>query len=124
MWTYRCYNDSSAPNLWRNWYDNNPDYQGSHDSVFGMLEQQDQWREPHAKILDKNNGIIEVRLTGIVRHRVLGFYGSVRREFIVVATCHHKGEVYTPKNIRKTAAERRKRIEADIGEAPSCERPY
>jgi transcriptional regulator with XRE-family HTH domain len=90
MWTYRCYDDGRKPNLWQRWYDSSPDFQGSHDSIFEMLESRVNWGPPHAKFLDSENRIIEVRLTGKVKHRILGFYGDTRGEFIVLGTCFHK----------------------------------
>src|SRR5258707_5714549 len=87
MWTYRCYDDGKMPDLWRRRYDAHPDGQGSHDTVFHVLEQLVQWREPHTKILDKNADVIEVRLSGKdkIEYRILGFYGKTNEEFIGLA---------------------------------------
>lgn len=125
MWTYRCYDDGRSPCLWKRWYDDegNKVYRGSHDSAFGILEQQTQWREPNAKFFDKDHRIIEVRLSGKVECRILGFYGKSRYEFIVIATCYHKDKVYSPKDIRTIAQQRKAEIESDIGRAPICDRP-
>ena len=125
MWNYRCYDDGQSPCLWKRWYANDADKaaQGSHDSVFGILEQQLQWREPYAKLLDKNNGIIEVRLSGRVQWRILGFYGDERCVFVVVAICYHKEKVYTPRDVIKTARRRKAEIQIDLGKALVCERP-
>jgi hypothetical protein len=107
MWKYRCYNDGRHPNLWRRWYDSNPKFQGSHDSIFEMLESRQNWGPPHAEFLDKENRIVEVRLTGKVKHRILGFYSDVRGEFIVLGPCIHKQGVYTPHGIRETVVDRK-----------------
>ncbi len=125
MWAYRCYDDGEATNLWQRWYDATPPAQGSHTRVFEVLEQLDQWKAPYAKVLDKNNDIIEIRLSGSnrIEYRVLGFYGTTRREFIVVATCSKKQNVYSPKGILKTAIKRKKEILADPRKASSCVRP-
>lgn len=123
MWTFRCYDDGGTPNLWQRWYDENSDYQGSHDSIFEMLESRQNWGPPYTEFLDKENRIVEVRLTGKVKHRILGFYGDVRNEFIVVATCFHKQDVYTPADIKDTAARRKREIAQKKTKAISCVRP-
>jgi len=123
MWSYRCYDDGKVPNLWQRWYDAHPEVQGSHDAVFHFLEQRDQWREPFSKVFDKNLKIIEVRLNGKVKYRILGFYGSAQHEFIVVATCSHKQSVYDPPDVKMTAGKRKKEIEANPGKAQLCVRP-
>jgi hypothetical protein len=124
MWTYRCYDDGSQPNLWRCWFDSAPDCHGSHESVFKGLEQMDQWKKPWTDFFDKKNRIIEVRLVGNVEWRVFGFFSAAqRREFIVLATGFHKQKVYTPPKIRKTLVARKKEVEANLGKAPICVRP-
>jgi hypothetical protein len=90
MWTFRCYDDGGEPDLWHRWYASNPDYQGSHDAVFDVLENRQAWGPPFAEFLDKQNRIVEVRLSGRVKHRILGFYSAARWEFIIVGTCFHK----------------------------------
>jgi hypothetical protein len=123
MWTYRCYNDGGEPNLWQRWYEANPDYQGTHDSIFEMLESRVNWGPPHAEFLDTENRIIEVRLTGKVKYRILGFYGEVRGEFVVLGTCFHKQNVYTPPSIRDTVVVRKNEIQSNQGRAVACVRP-
>jgi hypothetical protein len=123
MWKYRCYDDGRRPNLWQRWYDSSPDFQGSHDSIFEMLESRNTWGPPHADFLDKENRIVEVRLTGKVKHRILGFYGEARGEFIVLGTCAHKQTVYTPRNIRETVVSRKTEIQKNPGRAHACVRP-
>lgn len=124
MWTYRCYDDGREPNLWRRWFDSAPDVHGSHDSVFGGLEQLDQWKPPWSEYFDKNNRIVEVRLDGSVQWRVFGFFSSVqRREFIVLDIGYHKQRVYTPAGIRKILVRKKKEVEANPRKAPSCVRP-
>jgi hypothetical protein len=124
MWVYRCYVDGQQPNLWRRWYDAHPDYQGSHDSIFNALEQRLEWKEPWTKFFDKKNRILEVRLNGNVKYRILGYCSSsVRMEFIVIAICSHKQQVYDPPDIRKTAVKRKAEIESDPERAVTCVRP-
>ena len=124
MWNYRCYDDGRTPSLWQRWYDQNKDKRGTHDSVFRMLEQQKQWTNTvHTKIFDKNNGIIEVRLTGNPKHRILGFYGEAQREFVILGTCTHKQHVYDPPSIRKTVVSRKKEILENKLKAQVCVRP-
>ena len=102
--------------------DTTPAYQGTHDSVFGMLEQQNQWtRTVWTKRFE--DGIVEVRLNGKVKWRVLGYYGDVQREFVVVLICNHKGKVYVPKGALRTAAARMNAIKAGREKAVSCVRP-
>lgn len=124
MWAYRCYDDGTKPNLWKAWYDSNDDVHGSHDSVFSMLEQLTNWREPHAKFFDKTERIIEIRLSGDREWRVFGIYSpSASMEFIVLAVGYHKQKVYTPADIRKTLKSRKKEVHKDITKALSCDRP-
>jgi hypothetical protein len=123
MWTYRCYDDGGAPNLWQRWYDSSPDFQGSHDSIFEMLESRVNWGPPHTEFLDTENRIIEVRLTGKVKHRILGFYGDTHGEFIVLGTCFHKQSVYSPPDIKQTVIDRKNEIQRNQGRAIACARP-
>ena len=123
MWKYRCYDDGGQPNLWQRWYDANPGFQGSHDLIFEMLESRLKWGPPHTEFLDTDNRIVEVRLTGKVKHRILGFYGDTRGEFIVLGTCIHKQHIYTPHGIRDTVVDRKNEIQKNRGRAISCVRP-
>ena len=100
----------------------NPDFRGSHDAVFDRLEPLDSWRQPDADILDKENGIIEVRLRGRVKHRILGFYDG-KNTFVVVGTCYHKQDVYTPKDIKQTVVKRKIEIQQNPEKAMRCDRP-
>ena len=124
MWTYRCYDDGSSPNLWSNWYYNTPDVMGSHDSVFSALEQMTNWRPPYTKIIShKREAIVEVRLSGAVEWRVFGFYGPTRMEFVALGVGYHKQRVYYPADILNTVVRRKKETELDITRAISCARP-
>lgn len=123
MWTYRCYDDGRQPNLWQRWYDANPDFQGTHDAIFETLESRLNWGPPHADYLDSNYRIVEVRLTGKVKHRILGFYGNVRGEFVVLGTCFHKQNVYHPPGIKVTVIDRKNEIQNNQGKAIACVRP-
>lgn len=124
MWTYRCYDDGREPNLWQRWYDSNAEYRGSHDAVFGMLEQMTDWRMPLVDLLIEKHRIFEVRLTGKVRHRILGIYSAyARKEFIILATCTHKQRVYDPHDIKKTAVKRKNEILQDLERTKPCVRP-
>jgi Phage derived protein Gp49-like (DUF891) len=120
-WQGQCYDDGKTRNLWRQWYDDTPACQGSHDSTFRIIEQLTMWRGPHARKL--SNGVIEIKLTGGVEWRIFGLYGKAQQVFIVVAIGYHKGKVYTPKGILKTAKKRMKEVESNPGKAVSCERP-
>lgn len=125
-WTYRCYDDGGAPNLWRRWYDANPDFHASHDSTFDILEQRENWGEPHCKYINKNERILEVRLTGKIKYRIFGIYdplSSARRQFIVLAIGSHKGSVYSPRNVLKTIVSRKVEVLNGSVAAPSCARP-
>ena len=123
MWKYRCYDDGGNPSLWKRWYDATVDVQGSHDSIFQGLESMVNWREPWTKFFDKEERIIEVRLSGDVEWRVFGFHSGERQEFVILGTAFHKGKVYTPHDIRTTLIKRKKEIEADPKKAKPCERP-
>jgi hypothetical protein len=109
--------------LWQRWYESNPIFQGSHDAIFEILESRQNWGPPYAKFLNKQDRIIEVRLIGKVKHRILGFYGNVRGEFIVLGTCIHKQKVYTPHGIRETVVIRKTEIQNNQGRAIACVRP-
>jgi len=67
--------------------------------------------------------LIEVRLSGRVMWRILGFYGSERRQFVVVGACNHKGKVYEPKEALNTARRMIKEIKAGKKVTVPCERP-
>jgi hypothetical protein len=123
MWTYRCYDDGRKPNLWQRWYDDNPEFRGSHDSVFEMLECRTAWGRPHADFLNKDARLVEVRLSGNPKHRILGFYGDGRLEFVVVGVCIHKQRVYTPHGIKETAIFRKNEIQRNPEKAIICVRP-
>ena len=122
LWTFRCYDDGGVPNLWQRWYTAEPDYNGTHDSVFRILETQLQWTNTIYTVV-LPGGILEVRLSGARQWRVLGYYGSARREFVVTAIGYHKGKVYTPKDLLKQAVSRRVELENGTRNAPICERP-
>ena len=122
MWTYRCYDDGSDPNLWQRWYVQNPDAHGSHDAVFRMLEQMKAWREPHAKLLKNYDQLVEIRLSGDLEHRIFGMYAA-GRQFIVLATGYHKQKVYSPKDVLKTATKRKKEVLLDPERTVPCVRP-
>lgn len=122
LWTYRCYDDGGAPNLWTRWYDQHPEMQGSHDSVFRMLEAQPQWNNTvYTKTLPGK--VIEVRLSGPIQWRVMGHYGNAQREFVVTDIGYHKGARDTPKGLKGNAALHRKLIKAGAANAHVCNRP-
>jgi hypothetical protein len=56
------------------------------------LESRVNWGPPHTEFLDAENRIIEVRLTGKVKHRILGFYGDTRGEFICAGNLFSQAE--------------------------------
>jgi phage-related protein len=125
MWRWLCYDDKDPRGpLWSRWYCEADDsIRGRHDVVFDFLEVRNggQWREPHTKKLGK--GIIEIRITGDVQHRLLGFFGPKKDEFTFVLACTHKQNVYTPKNAKATAAKRKRAIEAGEAFVCVCDRP-
>jgi len=124
MWTYRVFDEGGEPNLWQRWYDENPQFRGTHDAVFRILEQLDNWKPPYADFLNKDKRIVEVRLNGNIKHRILGFVSPVtRREFIVLGTCTHKQRVYDPPDIKKTVVKRKKDVERDLTRTIACARP-
>lgn len=122
LWTFKCYVDGTQPNLWQAWYDAHPEVQGSHDSIFGIIEQQPQWtNDKYTKKL--SNGVIEVRLNGSPKWRIFGHYGDGRREFVVTAIGWHKGKQYKPQGVVGLAAIRRGEIESGTANAAACRRP-
>ncbi|MER9248921.1 hypothetical protein [Mesorhizobium sp. M0590] len=77
---------------------------------------------PYSKVLE--DGLVEVRLNGLVKWRIFGFFDrTVRREFVVVAIGNHKQNVYTPKGVLSSAYYLKKEIEAGREKADRCERP-
>jgi len=44
------------------------------------------------------------------QYRVLGIFGSVRKQAVLLLGCYHKGNVYTPPDALSTAVKRAKRI--------------
>lgn len=122
LWTYKCYDDGHMPNLWQRWYGENTAYQGTHDGVFDIIEQQEAWINPYyTKALGSD--LVEVRLSGTVQWRIFGFYGAKRRQFVVVTTGNHKENVYDPRDVKKTAIKIINAIKSGTKEAKDCERP-
>lgn len=124
QWTYRCYDDGKSPDLWRRWYDANPDIHGTHDSTFDILEQQDRWAKPHCDFINKDERLLEIRLNGKVKFRIFGYYDlEVRKQFVVLGIGNHKGPVYSPKDILKTIILRKKEVLNGAATAHHCPRP-
>lgn len=120
-WTFRCYSDGRSPSLWQRWYDANPSAQGAFDATLNIILQQEVWRAPNTKAFDQ---LIEIRFKGGgVQHRIFGFYGGQKQQFIVLGTGYHKDKVYHPKDILKTCKYRRKEVEDDPAKATDCARP-
>jgi hypothetical protein len=44
------------------------------------------------------------------QYRVLGIFGAVRKQAVLLLGCYHKGNVYTPPDALSTAVKRAKRI--------------
>lgn len=123
LWTYRCYDDGKGPpNLWQRWYDEHPKFQGTHDTIFRMIEQQPAWTN---EIYTKSfNGVVEVRLNGSPKWRVWGYYGKAQREFVVTVVAWHKDKKYGPdKNPVSTTLIRKQEVEGGSADAPVCKRP-
>jgi hypothetical protein len=119
-WTCKCYDDGVQTNLWQRWFDENSDFQGHHDSVFDFLEQQLSWRMPQYRPM---GDIGEVRVFATVQHRVFGFFGPQRQQFIVLITGYHKDKVYKPKEVIAVANRRMKEILKNPNKAIACARP-
>jgi hypothetical protein len=122
-WTYRCYDDGKAPDMWQRWYTSHAATQGKHNSVFDLVQQQQSWKLPHYKKLRGNSEVSEVILRGQVQHRIFGYLSDVPNEFVIVAIGYHKDRVYMPKDVINTAAKRRREIIANPTKAISCVRP-
>jgi hypothetical protein len=123
MWQWFCYDDGEEEDLWSRWYAASDDeHQARHDVVFDFLEARNgnEWREPFSKKI--NDNLVEVRITGAVQHRLLGFFGSNQR-FTFVITCTHKQNIYDPKDAKKTAAKRKKAIEEGATNVRKSKRP-
>lgn len=45
------------------------------------------------------------------QYRVLGVFGSVRRQAVLLVGCYHKGKVYTPPNAVETACTRANKLQ-------------
>lgn len=121
---FYCYDTNENPNLWAAWYAaQSSKVRAKHDVVLEFLEQRlgSLWRLPHADLL--GDGLIEIRITGDVQWRVLGFFGPSKFDFTVVLVCYHKGRVYTPKSAIKTAKRIMAEIETDLRKRKRCVRP-
>ena len=120
-WTFKCYDDGKPTNLWQRWYDENVAAQGAHDATLDILLQQEVWRGINTKAFDE---IVEIKFKGAgIQHRIFGFYGSARQQFIITGTGYHKDKVYYPKEILKTCVKRRREVERDPEKAKVCTRP-
>ena len=62
LWTYRCYDEGTSPNLWRQWYDAHPEVQARTTQSSELLSNSLSGLIRTTQKLD--NGIIEVRLRG------------------------------------------------------------
>jgi hypothetical protein len=124
MWRYWWYADPKGPDPWRAWYDKqDAQVKGRHDNVFRILESRSDWREPYAKKL--HDGLLEIRLTGRVQHRLLGFcWPNTPFEFVFVIACTHKGALYKPKNALGTASQRKTELLDGSTWIKSCVRPH
>jgi hypothetical protein len=40
------------------------------------------------------------------QYRVLGVFGSLRKQAVLLVGCYHKGKIYTPPNALETASKR------------------
>ena len=120
--TYRCYDDRSVPNLWAKWHDGQSGRcKGTHSTVFDFIEQVEILGPPHTKKIKSGDGVVEVIIKAELQWRIFGFRtGNV---FTVVAIGYHKGRVYTPRDVLKTAKKRMNLIKSGKAEAKNCERP-
>jgi hypothetical protein len=101
--------------------------QAKHDTVFEFLEVRLDWSGPHFKHLQgKYSGLGEVILKCRVEWRIFGHRRTSPqgvREFVVTHIGNHKGTVYTPKDVLKTALKRVKETEVDPRKSAPCDRP-
>jgi hypothetical protein len=44
------------------------------------------------------------------QYRILGVFGQIRKQAVLIPGCYHKGEVYTPQNALDTACKRAKSL--------------
>jgi len=44
------------------------------------------------------------------QYRLLGVFGELRKQAVVILGCYHKGDVYTPKDAMETACKRAKML--------------
>lgn len=127
QWTYQCYVDGTDPNLWAAWYaQRSLEDRAIHDAIFEQLESLDTWATaPWTKKLHgTKTAVIEVRMRrASVEWRLCGGYGVPRQEFILTAIGYHKDQVYTPRDLLKTAEQRLREVLAGTKEAEACERP-
>lgn len=49
------------------------------------------------------------------QYRVLGVFGGIRKQAVLILGCYHKGEVYTPHNALDTASKRAKALREKRG---------
>jgi phage-related protein len=52
------------------------------------------------------------------QYRVLGIFGQVRKQAIVILGCYHKGDVYTPQNALETARRRARALREGRADEP------
>jgi len=55
------------------------------------------------------------------QYRLLGVFGELRKQAVIILGCYHKGDVYTPKDAMETACKRAKTLRekrATIHERP------
>ena len=124
VWTWHCYNDGRAGDLWARWYHAQSDRtRGQHRQVFDALEDRKDWGLPLTKNLSK--GLIEVIVKSEVQWRIFGFYGpkGVRRAFTIVLIGNHMDKVYDPPDAIKQARKIMKDIENGKSTARPCTRP-
>jgi hypothetical protein len=54
------------------------------------------------------------------QYRLLGVFGELRKQAVLILGCYHKGDVYTPHNALDTACKRARLLRE--GRAQTCER--
>ena len=72
----------------------------------------DQWQAPHAKKLTNEDPLYEIiYMANRCQTRAIGYFEKAGGAFTIVAICTHKGKVYDPPNIFKSAHKRIKKLE-------------
>ena len=95
MWTYLWYPDGTS-DPWAAWFESQDDrVRATHVRMFDYLNSRSrqEWKKPYVDKIQGSKELYEIRIKAGVQHRLLGFYGDDKFEFIIVIACIHKGQV-------------------------------